>query len=108
MASGCSLRIVRQGGYADRLRSYRILVNGAEAGTIAANSVLEINVPGGQTTIEARIDWAGSRPLTIQATAGGHIEIEVTNTYGAWAALWTITFGRKNYLVLRMTTASTA
>ena len=53
-------QIVRHSGYADFLRSYTISINGAEVGTIARNSVLDLRVPSGPVTIEARLDWGGA------------------------------------------------
>src|SRR5579883_2414869 len=75
----CSVRIVRHSGYRDRWRRYRIYANGAEMGTIARDSILDIKVPCGQVTIEARIDWGRSLPLTIEAMPNRNVEIEVFN-----------------------------
>jgi hypothetical protein len=97
----CEVRIVRRGGYADALRSYRILVNGREVGAIARDSVLDIKVPPGRATIEARLDWGRSRPLTIEASPGRRTEIEVSNNWGALLSLWAITIGFRSYLALR-------
>ena len=102
----CSLTIVRHSGYADFLRSYTISINGAEVGTIARNSVLDLRVPSGPVTIEARLDWGGSQPLTIQATSNRRIEVEVFNTWGAWLAIWGVTLGYRRYLTLRQLPAS--
>jgi hypothetical protein len=66
----CMLRIVRRSGYADALRSYKIFINGTAAGSIARNSVLDLEVPSGPLTIEARVDWGRSRPLAIEALPG--------------------------------------
>ncbi len=100
------LRIVRGSGLADRFRQYKIFVNGAEAGTIARDSVLDLEVPSGPLTIEARIDWGRSRPLTIEAAPGERIEVEVLNHWGALLALWGITFGFRTYLTLKRLPAS--
>jgi hypothetical protein len=96
----CTIRIVRPNQFADRIRSYRILVNGKDAGKIAADSTLDIAAPAGDVTIQARIDWGRSRPLTINAPAGRTIEIEVSNRWGAFLALWAVTFGINSYLLL--------
>ena len=53
----CRVRIVRGSGYADGLRRYKIFVNGTQVGTIARDAVLDLEVPSGPLTIEARIDW---------------------------------------------------
>ena len=102
----CTLRIVRGSGYADRLRSYKIFINGAQVGTIARDTVLDLQVPSGPLTIEARLDWGRSQPLTIEATPDQRIEIEVSNHWGALLALWGITFGFRTYLTLKRLPAS--
>ena len=97
----CKLRIIRHGGSADFLRSYKIIVNGSEVGIIAKESVLDIEVPSGPLRIEARIDWGRSRPLLIEAAPDQRIEIEVSNHWGLLLSLWAITFGSGSYLVLK-------
>jgi hypothetical protein len=61
--AACKLRIIRRSGYADMLRSYRIIINGSEAGTIASNAVLDLEIPSGPLTIEARVQL-GSKPAS--------------------------------------------
>jgi hypothetical protein len=95
-----TIRLVRPALFVDALRSYRILINGKEAGKISHNSTLEISVPAGPVTIEARLDWTRSQPLTINAVPGQTLEIEVRNHWGASRALWAISLGRNTYLLL--------
>jgi hypothetical protein len=102
----CKLRLVRGSGYADRFRKYKIFINGALAGTIGPDAVLDLEVPCGRLTIEARIDWGRSQPLTVEAVPDQGIEIEVSNHWGALLALWGITFGFRNYLTLQRRPAS--
>jgi hypothetical protein len=97
----CMLRIVRRSGYADALRSYKIFINGTAAGSIARNSVLDLEVPSGPLTIEARVDWGRSRPLAIEVAPGKKLEIEVSNHWGALLSLWAATFGYRSYLILK-------
>ena len=75
----CMLRLVRRSGFADWLRRYKIFIDGAQVGTIARNSVLDLEVPSGPLTIGAHIDWARSQPLTIEATPDQRTEVEVSN-----------------------------
>jgi hypothetical protein len=93
--------VVRRSGFADWLRRYDILVNGTYAGSVAHNATLNLKVPCGTVTLEARIDWGRSEPLVIEAQPGRRVEVEVANHWGAGLALWAITFGSGTYLVLR-------
>ena len=97
----CMLRIVRRSGFADRIRSYKIAINGTAVGSIARDSVLDLEVPSGPLTIDAELDWGRSRPLTIEAAPGKRIDIEVSNHWGALLSLWAITFGHHSYLMLK-------
>ncbi|MDE5444453.1 hypothetical protein GWG65_23995 [Bradyrhizobium sp. CSA207] len=99
-ADACTIRFVRPSQYADWLRSYELRVNGTSVGKLARNDALEITVPAGACTIEASIDWGRSHPLIVRTAPGETVEIEVKNRWGAWAALWAISFGRNSYLVL--------
>jgi hypothetical protein len=96
----CRIRIVRGSKFADYLRHYQILINGAVVGAVGSGGVLELEIPAGPLTIEAKVDWGRSRPLTIEAAPRQRIEIEVTNNWGALLSLWTITFGKNSYLKL--------
>jgi hypothetical protein len=102
----CAIRLVRRSSFSDRLRSYKILVDGKEVGSIANNSTLDLQVPEGPRMIEARIDWGRSRPLTIVATPKQTIEIEVSNHWGSLLSLWAISFGSGSYLTLNQLPAS--
>ncbi len=99
-------RVVRRSEFADWLRSYKIFVNGAQVGTIARSSVLELAVPSGQLKIEARVDWGRSQPLVIDAAPSQRIQIQVSNHWGALLALWAVTFGAGSYLTLTPLSAS--
>jgi hypothetical protein len=72
-----------------------------QVGTIARNSTLDLEVPSGRLKVEARLDWGRSAPLEIDGTPDGTVEIEVSNRWGVWLALWAITFGYHSYLMLR-------
>jgi len=94
------LKIVRHGGYTDSLRSYKIFLDDKPVGTIARNAVLELDIPSGPHKLQAKVDWCQSPPLTIQAAPNQSVEVEVTNHWGAWLALWGVTFGYATYLDL--------
>ena len=102
----CTLKFVRSARFADALRSYKIFVNNNQVGTLARNSVLEVQAPSGPLAIQARIDWGRSEPLFVEAAPQQKIEIEVSNRWGAWLALWAVTFGARSYLELKRLPAS--
>jgi hypothetical protein len=96
----CTIRLVRPSLLVDRIRSYQILLDGKQAGKIGNDSTLELRIPAGPVTVQAKLDWTRSQPLTINAVPGQTIEIEVRNHWGTTRALWAISFGRDSYLLL--------
>ncbi|MGZ5875893.1 MAG: hypothetical protein ACXWKP_27775 [Bradyrhizobium sp.] len=96
----CTLRLVRPSLYVDRFRSYKILLNGKKAGRIGNDRTLEIVAPAGSITIEAKMDWTRSQPLTINTMPRQTFELEVRNQWGAARRLWSISFGRNSYLLV--------
>jgi hypothetical protein len=100
--ANCKLRVLRPaGGYADRLRAYKIYVDDNLVGTISRNSVLEVEIPSGDHVMRATIDYGRSESLKITAALSEIIEIEVSNHWGTILSLWAITFGFGSYLSLR-------
>jgi len=83
------------------LRRYKIFVDDAHVGTIARNGVLDVEVPSGHRTVQARIDWCRSKPVTIDAQPSQATELEVANHWGALLSLWGVTFGAQSYLDLK-------
>ena len=97
-----TLIVHRKGGWADRLRSYRIFANGEEIGRIKRDRSFSVELPVGRIALEARIDWTRSEPLLFLMRADDTVDVEVANTHGALKAGWAITHGRDTYLTLRM------
>lgn len=95
------LRVRRGYGWADKLRGYKILVNGAEVGVINHGSVFELEVPSGSLIIQGRIDWCRSSPLKVKVDPGQTIEIVISNDWPLLLALWAYTFGSRNLLTLK-------
>lgn len=95
------LVVIRQGGYADFMRAYRILVDDIEMGRIKRNSRLELTIPAGQHVIGAKIDWTCAAPIVIDAAPGGTVTAQVSNTHGAMKSDYAVTVGRDTYLTLQ-------
>ncbi len=101
MSAEATLVVTRGGGFSDRLRAYKILVNGVEKVEIKAKSRVEIPVSADAHMVQATIDWTSSNFLLVTLAPGEVAEIEVSNTFGAWRAIWAISFGARNYLTLK-------
>lgn len=62
--------IHRSSEYVNRLREIRILIDGKEEGRIANGQELALQVPSGSHTLQAKIDWAGSRKFPLHVREG--------------------------------------
>lgn len=62
----------------DFVRSYTILVDGVEVGSLRRGATLSFEVSEGPHTCQARISWTGSRELLIAAEPGAEIRVLVS------------------------------
>lgn len=96
------LTVQRDTGYADKLRKYRVFLNGSEIGQLAEGAVLHQEIGEGSHTLEARIDWGGSRPLKLNASTSDRVVV-VRSALRGWRvilALLYVIFNRQGYLTL--------
>ncbi len=63
--------------WADRLRSYRVLVDGAERARLRNGDAVDIALPAGEYDVRVVIDWTGSKHLSVRLTAGKTTSITV-------------------------------
>ncbi len=99
-----TLAVRRDKGYADKLRKYRILLDGLEIGQLAEGTVLRQEVSEGPHVVEARVDWCGSQPLDLHAVAGEQVVV-VRSALRGWRvmlALFYVIFNRRGYLTLEL------
>jgi hypothetical protein len=53
------------GGWRDRLRRYRVMIDGEQVASIKPGERVELPVTPGPHTISLKISWAGSPPLEV-------------------------------------------
>jgi hypothetical protein len=61
------IEITRKNEWINRFRNYRIYLDGQKIGTISNNETREFEVPSGQHTLTAKIDWCGSKTHSFSA-----------------------------------------
>ena len=99
-----TLKVVRDRGWVDKLRQYRILVDGVEIGRLAEGGMLHHEISVGAHVIEARIDWCGSLPLRFEAQPREQVVV-VRNGLHGWRMLLGplyVIFNRRGYLTLEL------
>jgi hypothetical protein len=97
------LKIVRDSGYADRLRAYKVVVDGKTVGEIRDGETKEFPISDGQHELSLKIDWCGSQTIHFTTAHGDALTFNAkSNLRGpkVMAALWYALFARNSYLHL--------
>ena len=100
------IRVTRTKSYADRLRAFRIVVDGVERARIKAGESIDIPVDAGKHTVVAKVDWCGSNPVNLTTEVNSTITLEcASNLQGSriFLAMFYITLFRDRYLTLTQT-----
>jgi hypothetical protein len=88
------------GHYRDRLRAYKVLVDGEPAGAIKAGETLTLPAAPGRHAVQLRISWCRSPELEVDVPAGGAVALRCRPGGSAANALYDITLGRSSYIAL--------
>ena len=67
------IRIKRDSGYADRIRAYKIVLNGNVIGKIKKGQIVELDLPPGNHQLYIKIDWCRSNSVDFE-TDGSLVE----------------------------------
>lgn len=97
------MRIRRASEFADRLRAYKIVLDGDVIGTIKNGQELEFKVPSGRHQLRLRIDWCGSNIVDFEAQ-GEVMEFDCGSSLKGWRFLLLllyVTILRNEYLWLK-------
>lgn len=98
-----SLTIVRDSGYADRVRKYKVVIDGAVAGFISSGETKEFAVSPGRHSLYMKIDWCGSKPVEFTATDQDKLTFQAKSNlrgFKIFASLWYAIFDRDSYILL--------
>ena len=63
----------------NRIRGYKVLINGQQVGVIKNGATEEYVVEPGNNSIECKLDWCGSRSLPVNLQAGETIYLKVSS-----------------------------
>jgi len=97
------LKIVRESAYTDRLRAYKVIIDGVASGAIKNGETKEFPIAAGQHEVSLKIDWCGSRAVRFAAAEGDVLTFDArSNLTGLkiLAALWYVCFKRNSYLLI--------
>ena len=92
----------------DRVRGYRILIDGREVACIENGSSVQIPVLPGTHSVRMQVDWCQSPELRVEVKAGESVALECGPNCTPLLALLYITVLRKNYIWLHPAAAQPA
>jgi hypothetical protein len=98
-----NLTVVRDSGYADRLRAYKIVLDGVVIGTIGNGETKTFPIVPGPHSLSLKIDWCGSKPVKFAAADGTSVAFDAkSNLRGPKiaGALWRSIFAWNSWLLL--------
>jgi hypothetical protein len=100
--------VTRDSGYADRMRTYRILVDDREVGDLADGESETFDVEPGSHAMKITIDWCSSNTVTFALAADQQLLLECGSSLRGPKVLLTIfylLFAREEYVWLRLARA---
>lgn len=72
-----TIKIERKNEYNNRMRDYKIFIDGQQVGTIANRETKEFTTSAGQHTIAAKIDWCSSPDVVVAISENGTKRLKV-------------------------------
>ena len=97
------ITLSRDSGYADRIRAYRVLIDGLEVGTISNGESMTFSVEPGPHEIVLKIDWCSSNTVKFDLSGNGTARFQCGSNLrgiGLLLSFYYIFFARNQYLWL--------
>ena len=98
------IKIKRDSGYVDRLRAYKVVVDGNVVGEIKNGQQIELDVSQGKHELFLKIDWCRSNVVEFESDGSSDIEFECGSNLRGLKILLSIvyvTFLRSKYIWLK-------
>ena len=93
----------RAGGYTDRARAYKVMVDGAEAARVKAGESAGVDVAPGAHKVQMAIDWARSPAFDVELGEGETARFACHPNANPFNAIFYVLFARKRYVALERT-----
>jgi hypothetical protein len=85
----------------DRVRPYRIFLDGTEIGKVSRDSTSKYDISSGQHSIHLKLDWCLSPEISFSVQPGETASFSCGPNAASWRALYDATLGWKNYITLQ-------
>jgi len=91
-----------RGGYADALRSYNVLLDGAAVGRVRRGQTLMLETEPGTHHVQLTIDWAKSQPVQVELLPDQEVRLRCRPKANALTGLYRATLGASDYIGLEV------
>lgn len=96
------ITVSRPKQFADRIRAYKIKIDGNKISEIKAGESITISIPENSSIIQANVDWGLSNEMNVSdLSQSDNLTIKNSFSHKLWipfVAFYYITFARKKYL----------
>ena len=97
------LRIVRDSGYADHLRAYKVVVDCKTVGRVKDGETKEFSISPGPHDVSLKIDWCGSKTIHFTAAEGDVLTFDAMSSLRGprlILTLWCVLFAWSSWISL--------
>jgi hypothetical protein len=70
------IKIKRDSGYVDRLRAYKVVLDGNVVGEVKNGQQIEVDAPQGKHELVLKIDWCRSNSVEFESDGSSDVEFE--------------------------------
>ena len=95
-----TLVLARSKAYVDKVRAYKIMLDGQEIGRIKEGTEESLTIPAGSHELQLKIDMAMSPVVRFDAADGQVVKFTCKPKPNTLTALYYATIARKNYIIL--------
>lgn len=96
------------GGYTDRGRAYKLLIDDEERGELKHGEGVEVEVAPGPHRVQMKLDWARSPVLEVELAEGRRAEFVCAPNASPLTAIFYSVFMRSKYIRLEQSDAPAA
>jgi hypothetical protein len=92
--------LTRAKAYVDKVRAYKVLLDGQSVGRIKEGETQSFSAPAGPHQLQLKVDWAGSPTFTFDLAPGDDVRFICRPKANAFTAILYSLFARNKYLLL--------
>src|SRR3954468_21096229 len=99
------IRLYRSSHWADRLRTYKVILDDEVIGDVRNGQSADFDVPAGHHTLYLKVDWCRSKAVEFDTTGTDTVEFDCGSNLGGFMfffATFYVLFKRNDYMKLQL------